>query len=130
MAKRGTSRVVPRPRWRFITSVSDNYDNGQKRDNWGGAVGGQITFGRTGRFTQIIIGPQMAAMKSDDPRKPDAFIVAYAAAVVLLDRGRHQYHIEQRPLHFDPAGVIDEAQFRNLFIKRLTRERVVPITPP
>ena len=51
----------------IITSVSDNYDNGQKRDNWGGAVGGQITFGRTGRFTQIIVGPQMAAMKSDDP---------------------------------------------------------------
>jgi len=61
----------------IITSVSDNYDNGQKRDNWGGVVGGQITFGRTGRFTQIIIGPQMTAMKSDDPRKPDAMIVAY-----------------------------------------------------
>ena len=60
-----------------ISSVSDNYDNGQKRDNWGGTVGGQLTFGRTGRFSQIIIGAPAAGMKSDDPRKPDAFIVAY-----------------------------------------------------
>ena len=61
----------------LITSLFDEYDNGQKRDNWGGPVSGQITFGRTGRFTQIIIGPAVPAMKTDDPRKPDAMIVAY-----------------------------------------------------
>jgi hypothetical protein len=61
----------------LITSVSDNYDNGQKRDNWGGTVGGQLTFERTGRFSQIIIGAPSPGMKTDDPRKPDAFIVAY-----------------------------------------------------
>ena len=56
----------------IITAVFDEYQNGEKKDNWGGPVKGQITFGRTGRFTQIIVGPAVASMKSDDPRKPDA----------------------------------------------------------
>ena len=60
-----------------ITSVFDEYQTGEKKDNWGGPVKGQITFGRTGRFTTIIIGPSAASMKSDDPRKPDALVVAY-----------------------------------------------------
>jgi hypothetical protein len=34
----------------IITSVYDEYASGEKRDNWGGPVKGQITFGRTGRF--------------------------------------------------------------------------------
>src|SRR4051794_2158126 len=61
----------------IVTSVFDEYQNGEKKDNWGGAVKGQITFGRTGRFTQILIGPTVASMKGNDPRKPDALIVAY-----------------------------------------------------
>jgi hypothetical protein len=61
----------------IVTSVFDEYSNGEKRDNWGGPVKGQVTFGRSGRFTQILIGPPMASMKSDDPRKPDALTVAY-----------------------------------------------------
>ena len=35
----------------IITAVFDEYQNGEKKDNWGGPVKGQITFGRTGRFT-------------------------------------------------------------------------------
>jgi hypothetical protein len=61
----------------IVTSVYDEYSNGEKRDNWGGPVKGQITFGRTGRFTQILVGPPVAAMKTEDPRKPDAMTVAY-----------------------------------------------------
>jgi hypothetical protein len=61
----------------IVTSVFDQYENGEKKENWGGAVKGQITFGRTGRFTQILIGPVVVSMKGDDPRKPDASIVAY-----------------------------------------------------
>jgi hypothetical protein len=61
----------------IITSVYDEYSNGEKRDNWGGPVKGQITFGRTGRFTQILVGPPVATMKTEDPRKPDAMTVAY-----------------------------------------------------
>jgi len=61
----------------IVTSVFDEYQNGEKKDNWGGPVKGQLTFGRTGRFTTIIIGPPVASMKSDDPRKPDALVVAY-----------------------------------------------------
>jgi hypothetical protein len=32
----------------IVTSVFDEYSNGEKRDNWGGPVKGQLTFGRTG----------------------------------------------------------------------------------
>ena len=71
-----------------ITSVFDEYQTGEKKDNWGGPVKGQITFGRTGRFTQIIVGPAVASMKSDDPRKPDAPVVAYYGSYTVDEAGK------------------------------------------
>jgi hypothetical protein len=44
---------------------------------WKGPVHGTIQLGRSGRFTQIIIGPEIAAMKQNDPRKPHALTLAY-----------------------------------------------------
>jgi len=72
----------------IITAVFDEYQNGEKKDNWGGPVKGQITFGRTGRFTQIIVGPAVASMKSDDPRKPDAPVVAYYGSYTVDEAGK------------------------------------------
>ena len=72
----------------IITSVFDEYQNGEKRDNWGGPVKGQLTFGRTGRFTTIIIGPSAASMKTDDPRKPDALVVAYYGSYTVDEGGK------------------------------------------
>ena len=72
----------------IVTSVFDQYDNGDKKDNWGGKVNGQLTFGRTGRFTQILIGPPVAAMKGDDPRKPDAMTVAYYGTYSVDEAGK------------------------------------------
>src|SRR4051812_7841583 len=72
----------------IVTSVFDQYENGEKRDNWGGKVSGQLTFGRTGRFTQILVGPPVAAMKSDDPRKPDAMTVAYYGTYSVDEAGK------------------------------------------
>jgi hypothetical protein len=72
----------------LITAVFDEYQSGEKKDNWGGQVKGQITFGRTGRFTQIIIGQPIAAMKSDDPRKPDAPVVAYFGSYTVDEAGK------------------------------------------
>ena len=71
-----------------ITSVFDEYQNGEKRDNWGGPVRGQLTFGRTGRFSTIIIGPSDTTMKTDDPRKPDALIVAYYGSYTVDEAGK------------------------------------------
>jgi Lipocalin-like domain len=71
-----------------ITSVFDEYQSGEKRDNWGGPVTGQLTFGRTGRFSTIIIGPSDALMKTDDPRKPDALIVAYYGSYTVDEAGK------------------------------------------
>jgi hypothetical protein len=61
----------------LITSANDLDEKGQNTNAWGGPVHGQITLGRTGRFTQIIIGQPVASMKQQDPRKPDALVVAY-----------------------------------------------------
>ena len=72
----------------IVTSVFDEYANGEKKDNWGGPVKGQITFGRSGRFTQILVGPTVASMKSDDPRKPDAFTVAYYGTYSVDEAGK------------------------------------------
>jgi hypothetical protein len=72
----------------IITSVFDEYQTGEKKDNWGGPVKGQLTFGRTGRFTTIIIGPAAASMKSDDPRKPDAPVVAYYGSYTVDEAGK------------------------------------------
>src|SRR5262245_54359032 len=60
-----------------LTSVFDQYENGDKKDNWGGGVSGQLQLGRSGRFSQIVIGAPVAGMKTDDPRKPDAPVVAF-----------------------------------------------------
>ena len=72
----------------LVTAVFDEYESGEKRDNWGGQVKGQITFGRTGRFTQILVGPPVASMKGDDPRKPDAPIVAYYGSYTVDEAGK------------------------------------------
>ncbi len=72
----------------LITAVYDEYQNGEKKDNWGGPVTGQITFGRSGRFTQIIVGPPVASMKTNDPRKPDAPVVAYYGSYTVDETGK------------------------------------------
>jgi lipocalin-like protein len=59
-----------------VTSAMDHYESGRKINNWGD-VKGNITFDAAGRFSQIIIGDPQPAIKTSDPRKPDAPIVAY-----------------------------------------------------
>jgi hypothetical protein len=71
-----------------IVGPRGHHLNGEKRDNWGGPVSGQLTFGRTGRFSTIIIGPSGASMKTDDPRKPDALIVAYYGSYTVDEAGK------------------------------------------
>jgi hypothetical protein len=60
----------------LVTSVADQYDSGQKMNHWG-TVRGNLSFDAGGRFSQIIIGDTQATLKSPDPRKPDAPVVAY-----------------------------------------------------
>jgi hypothetical protein len=59
-----------------VAAVEDRYDNGKSINHWGMAKG-QLTFDANGRFSQIIIGDTQPALKSPDPRKPDAPVVAY-----------------------------------------------------
>ena len=59
-----------------ITAVADQYDDGKKEITFGTGVKGVFNFDGGGRFTQLIIGEKQAAMKNDDPRRPDALTVA------------------------------------------------------
>src|SRR5438874_7307368 len=59
-----------------VAAVVDQYESGKRINNWG-TVKGNISFDAGGRFSQIIIGDAQPALKSADPRKPDAPVVAY-----------------------------------------------------
>jgi hypothetical protein len=72
--------------WSLVSAI-DHYDNGKKINNWG-AIKGRITFDREGRFSQIIIGEAQPAMKTTDPRKPDAPLVAYYGTYTVDDAAR------------------------------------------
>ncbi len=60
-----------------IKSVFDQYEDGKKEATFGAAVKGSLSFDGNGQFMWTIIGEKRAEMKTDDPRRPDAFIVAY-----------------------------------------------------
>jgi hypothetical protein len=59
-----------------ITSVFDQYEDGKKDFTFGAGVKGGFSFDANGRFMWIIIGEKQAALKFDDPRRPDALTVA------------------------------------------------------
>jgi hypothetical protein len=67
----------------IITSVIDRYENGKEKNPWGTGVKGTIVFDGTGRFIQLIIGEAQPAMKTPEPRKPDALTVAYYGSYTL-----------------------------------------------
>jgi len=92
----------------IVTSVFDQYENGDKKDNWGGKVSGQLTFGRTGRFSQILVGPLVAAMKTDDPRKPDAMTVAYYGTYSVDEAGK-KINTKIEAATFSPRAKTDTA---------------------
>jgi hypothetical protein len=62
--------------WTYM-SVYDQYEDGKRVENFGAHPTGTIKFGRDGRFVQLIIGEPVPALKSADPRRPDAPVVAY-----------------------------------------------------
>ena len=66
----------------LVTAVVDQYESGKQINNWG-SVKGSLFFDAGGRFGQIIIGDAQPAMKTADPRKPDAPVVAYFGSYVV-----------------------------------------------
>jgi len=84
--EKGFKEMITGP-W-TVTSVVDERPDGKKVETWNGPVTGQLTFGRTGRFTQIIVGPPIASMKGNDPRKPDALVVAYYGSYTVDEAGK------------------------------------------
>jgi hypothetical protein len=62
--------------WTIVSAV-DKYEDGKSNNPWGPGLKGNIIFDGSGRFAQIIIGGPEASMKTADPRRPDAYVVAY-----------------------------------------------------
>jgi ribosomal protein S16 len=58
-----------------ITSNYEQREDGKKNDSFGPGVKGQYVFGSDGSYTLTIIGEPRADMKSDDPRRPDAYVI-------------------------------------------------------
>lgn len=84
------SQFFPNPSWSqqkalkdtivgawLISSLIDVYEDGRKNNPWGAGMKGMIVFDSSGWFSQMIIGEKQESMKSSDPRRPDALIVAY-----------------------------------------------------
>jgi len=67
-----------------VTTVADQYETGKTINNWG-TVKGNVSFDANGRFTQILVGDPQSALKSPDPRKPDAPVVAYYGTYTVND---------------------------------------------
>jgi hypothetical protein len=62
--------------WLFV-SVYDQYEDGKKAHTFGTNPKGQWIFGSDGRFSEILVGEPVPDLKTKDPRRPDAFIVAW-----------------------------------------------------
>jgi len=62
--------------WLFV-SVYDQYEDGKKVHTFGTNAKGQWIFGSDGRFSEILVGEPVPDLKTKDPRRPDAFIVAW-----------------------------------------------------
>ena len=78
----------------LVTSVVDRYDNGEQINNWGRPKG-NMSFDAAGRFSQIIIGDAEPALKSADPRRPDAPVVAYYGTYTVNEASSSvTFHLE------------------------------------
>jgi hypothetical protein len=71
-----------------LTAAVDQYESGKKLNNWGEVIKGSMSFDAAGRFSQIIIGEAQPAMKTPDPRKPDAPVVAYFGSYTVNEDGK------------------------------------------
>jgi hypothetical protein len=71
----------------LVTAVVDQYESGKQINNWG-TVKGNISFHAGGRFSQVIIGDAQPALKTADPRKPDAPVVAYFGSYMVNEGGK------------------------------------------
>lgn len=58
-----------------LTKNINKRDNGNVTDPFGKGVGGHFVYSPDGAYTQVIIGEKKPDMKSEDPRRPDAFLI-------------------------------------------------------
>jgi len=79
-----------------INSVRNQYDDGKTISPFGAGVTGRYVFGPDGSFSETIIGEPRADMKSDDPRRPDGYVVINLGHFVVdEDKKSISYKIER-----------------------------------
>jgi hypothetical protein len=79
-----------------INSVKNQYDDGKTISPFGAGVTGRYVFGADGSFSETIIGEPRADMKSDDPRRPDAFVVVNFGHFIVNEEDKSiSYKIER-----------------------------------
>ena len=79
----------------LYTSVYDQYEDGKKIHTFGTAIKEQTTYGGDGRFTQVLIGEPRSELKTKDPRRPDAFVIAFYGTYAVNEADKSvSYRIE------------------------------------
>jgi Lipocalin-like domain len=71
-----------------VVSFFNQYADGKKVNQFGTSMNGNLTFDNNGRYSQILIGEKQPAMKSDDPRRPDALIIAYFGSYTVNEASK------------------------------------------
>ena len=71
-----------------VTAIYDQYEGNQKRNPWGDGMKGTFTFDNNGQFTQIFIGEKQASMKSEDPRRADALVLAFIGTYTVSEEDK------------------------------------------
>jgi hypothetical protein len=71
-----------------VTAVSDQYEDGKKSNAWGDGMKGNLIFDRNGRFSHILIGEKQPNVEADDPRRPDALVVAYFGSYTVNEKDK------------------------------------------
>jgi len=79
-----------------IAAVSNQYDDGDTITPFGAGVAGRYVFGADGSFSETIIGEPRADLKTDDPRRPDAFIVVNLGHFVVDETKKTVFYTIER----------------------------------
>lgn len=89
----------------LLTSIYNEYQDGSKVENFGRNVKGTAIYDRNGRFSWLVIGEVRPELVSDDPRRPDAPLVAYYGTYSVNEENRVITYNNEEASHKVNRGV-------------------------
>jgi len=87
LAQQKTIKEMIAGSWSIVSAI-DKYEDGTSKNPWGPGVKGNTLFDGNGHFSQILISGPEASMKTADPRRPDAYVVAYYGTYTVNEADR------------------------------------------